>query len=235
MDCVLCYELFDESQYKPYSINPCGHYFCKVCLDKIKNNKCPTCRGNIQSKTLNRGILDLINPEKLIQDGKNDNINNKNIRLLKHSLIEEVENLLNEWKTKKENEIQKIKLKIKSLVTDIEKDKLLKIAKIEADSLKIINRLNHVENVFNRDIKQEIEAYALNVKMSQENIKNSSESKLALQHADILKEEIRTKSVEIRNLEEFWHPFIYLSNFNGENAIGNIVKSKNDGIYVLIK
>ena len=65
MECLLCFEFYDDGKHKPHSINPCGHHFCATCLDKIKNKTCPTCRGNIQSKTLNRGILELINPEVL--------------------------------------------------------------------------------------------------------------------------------------------------------------------------
>ena len=180
--------------------------------------------------------MDLLNPEKLFQEGNNSNSNsNKKIRLFKHSLNEEVENFFNEWKMKKENEIRKFKAKIKSLIDDVERDKVLKIAKIEADSQKIINRLNLVETIFKRDSEEEIEKYFLSVKKSQESIKNSNESKLVLQHAEILKEEIKAKSNEIQNLEEFYRLFIYSSNFNGEHVIGRLVKHQSDGFYTLIK
>jgi hypothetical protein len=231
MECLLCFEFYDDGKHKPHSINPCGHHFCATCLDKIKNKTCPTCRGNIQSKTLNRGILELINPEVLV-DGNN---NNKKIRLFKYSLIEEIENCLGEWKLKKENENKKFKTKIKSLIDEIEKDKALKIAKLEADSQKIITRLNAIENVFKRDTEKEIETYFLSIKKRQEQLKNSNDSKLALEHSEALKEEITKKSGEIQNLEEFCRPFVYMKNFNGEHAIGNIVKFQNEGVYMLIK
>ena len=143
--------------------------------------------------------MDLINSKTSIQDGKN----HKKINLLQNSLIEEVENLICVWKNRKENEMKIFNKKIKSLIDDVEKDKRSKIAKIEADSQQIINRLRLVENNFNRNSLEEIECYFKYVKKKQEYIKDSNESKLALELAENLKEEIRVKSSEIQNLEEF--------------------------------
>ena len=201
MECPLCFELYDEIQRKPFSINPCGHHFCNTCLGKINKKSCPTCRGKLQSKTVNRGLLDLINSETSIQNGINHN--NKKIKLLQNSLIEEVENLIGEWKSRKENEMKIFNKKIKSLIDDVENDKVLKISKIEADSQQIINRLRLVENNFNRDSLEEIESYFKRLKKSQEHIKDSNESKFALEHAEKVKEEIKVKSSAIQNLEEF--------------------------------
>ena len=223
MECPLCYELYDENQNQPYSVNPCGHSFCNICLGKINKNNCPTCRCNIQSKTLNRGLLDLINSKTSIQEGTSHK--NKKIKLFQNSLIEEVENLLGEWKSRKENQVKIFNKKIKSLIDDVEKDKVMKIAKIEADSQQIINRLRLVENNFNRESLEEKESYFKCVKKKQEYIKDSNESKLALEHAENLKEEIRAKSSEMQNLEEFCRPFSHASNLNGESATGSLVKS----------
>ena len=232
MECPLCFELYDENQRKPFSINPCGHHFCNSCLGKINKKTCPTCRGKLQSKTLNRGILDLINSETSIQDGTKPN--NKKIKLLQDSLIEEVENMISEWKNRKENEMKIFNKKIKSLIDDVEKDKVIKIAKVEADSQQIINRLRLVETNFNRDSLEEIESFLKPLKKSQEHIKDSNESKLALELAENLKEEIKVKLPAIQNLEEFCSPFVYVSNLNGENVIGNLVKSL-DGLHMIVK
>jgi hypothetical protein len=224
MECFLCTELYDANTHKPYSLNPCGHHFCVSCLEKTGTKTCPTCRGTIQSKTLNRAVLELITPETNMQG-----------KLLKHSLIGETESLLSEWKTKKESEMKKFKEKLQSLKFEIEKDKIEKITKLEMNSEKLIIYLNAVESICTKDNVKEIEKFSLNVKYSQEQVKKSDESKLALQLAECLKNEIAKKSTEIQNLDEFVQPFSYLKNFNGEHAIGSLVKCQMDGDFVQIK
>jgi len=224
MECFLCTELYDTNTHKPYSLNPCGHHFCVSCLEKAKATTCPTCRGNIQSKTLNRAVLELITPETNMQG-----------KLLKHSLIGETESLLDEWKKKKEYEMTKFKEKLQSLKIDIEKDKNEKIAKLEMDSEKLVMYLNAVQSICATDNDKEIEKFASSVKDSQDQVKNSDDSKLALQLAESLKNEIAQKSTEIQNLDEFVQPFGYLKHFNGEHAIGSIVKCQMDGDFVQIK
>jgi hypothetical protein len=49
---LLCSVCINDS--KQYAIVPCGHKFCKTCIDTIKSmsheqRRCPTCRGTIDS------------------------------------------------------------------------------------------------------------------------------------------------------------------------------------------
>ena len=170
-------------------------------------------------------MLELINPETKIHG-----------KLFKHSLIGETVSLLDEWKKKKEYEMAKFQEKLQSLKIDIEKDKNEKIAKLEMDSEKLIMYLNAVQSICTKDNDKEIEKFSLSVKDNQEQVKNSDESRLALQLAESLKNEIARKSTEIQNLDEFAQPFSYLKHFNGEQAIGSIVKCQNDdGVYMQIK
>jgi hypothetical protein len=60
MECKICLHKYDEVVRIPYSINSCGHCYCISCLNKINSQNCPTCRGKITSKTINRAILELI-------------------------------------------------------------------------------------------------------------------------------------------------------------------------------
>ena len=60
MECELCVELYDESQHRPWIFTPCGHCYCQECVNKLINQSCPKCRGRVLSKTLNRGLLDVI-------------------------------------------------------------------------------------------------------------------------------------------------------------------------------
>ena len=67
MQCQICFESYDNDSHKPFTINPCGHYFCAKCVDEFNRPnpqiilaKCPVCRVNIESTTLNRAILDMM-------------------------------------------------------------------------------------------------------------------------------------------------------------------------------
>ena len=60
MECSICFNKYDNAQRKPYVINPCGHCFCFKCLAELPSQLCPNDRGKIESKTLNRAILELV-------------------------------------------------------------------------------------------------------------------------------------------------------------------------------
>ncbi len=58
-ECDLCVEPFNQYDKKPYSIVPCGHTMCLVCLTKLEHNKlpCPFCRELTESKIPNWEII----------------------------------------------------------------------------------------------------------------------------------------------------------------------------------
>jgi hypothetical protein len=60
MECSICFNKYDNAQHKPYVIHPCGHCFCSKCLAGLASQLCPNDRGKIESKTLNRAILELV-------------------------------------------------------------------------------------------------------------------------------------------------------------------------------
>ena len=57
MDCNICYESFDHSIRKPYSLSSCPHTYCLKCLDQLNNNKCPNCNEPIKGKNINIALL----------------------------------------------------------------------------------------------------------------------------------------------------------------------------------
>ena len=67
MECSICQEDYNENENKPYLINPCGHCMCLKCLYRLSSPLCPHCRGKIESRTINRGILDCIDTIKNLQ------------------------------------------------------------------------------------------------------------------------------------------------------------------------
>ena len=62
--CPICYELMVPPNYSPTMLFPCGHTFCKGCVN-IQNGhrkltNCPFCRKKIQSHAVNILLQNLI-------------------------------------------------------------------------------------------------------------------------------------------------------------------------------
>ena len=60
--CPICFELFLPPSNQPFILFPCGHTFCKVCINsyaKLKK-KCPFCRTPFQSMAPNISLQNLI-------------------------------------------------------------------------------------------------------------------------------------------------------------------------------
>jgi hypothetical protein len=64
MNCEICFESFDHSIRKPYSLSSCSHTYCLSCLQSFTNNKCPTCNKKFKQKNPNIALLKLI-PESI--------------------------------------------------------------------------------------------------------------------------------------------------------------------------
>jgi len=69
MECQICYEHFDSKSFIPKILVKCGHSFCKVCIERIINNKisvqCPICRettkiGKKESLPTNYSLCEII-------------------------------------------------------------------------------------------------------------------------------------------------------------------------------
>jgi len=61
--CPICFELFLPPEHSPILIIPCGHTFCKGCLEDMKKKAkyaCPFCRIKIQSQAPNISLQKLI-------------------------------------------------------------------------------------------------------------------------------------------------------------------------------
>ena len=218
MKCTLCEHEYDNEESKPYSINPCGHYCCMSCLNKITNELCPFCRGPIQTKNLNRGILDLINPDYVQQNMLN---------LLKRSLLEEVKNGENSLKSTSEAKLTEVREFFTSLRNQVQVDKSKKINKIENDDKIVIAQLDHMEQNASRKNTKEVDDY-LSVRGEYlEKIEQSETSELALENSKKVKELIMTKSNLLK--DNFLPPLSYSNNFNGADAIGSILQLENDG------
>ncbi len=58
--CSICYEPYDQSIHRPYSMSSCPHTFCLKCSEQFKENKCPKCGLRSEGKNLNMALLQVI-------------------------------------------------------------------------------------------------------------------------------------------------------------------------------
>lgn len=61
-ECSICNNGYNNADLKPFMIIPCGHTYCKKCIDRKQLDKtgCPQCKGPINSKIENHFALDSI-------------------------------------------------------------------------------------------------------------------------------------------------------------------------------
>ena len=69
MDCQICFNQYDHSKHKPYSLSSCPHTFCACCLVKVK--KCPICNKIYKEMHPNLALLAFI-PESEYDKARND-------------------------------------------------------------------------------------------------------------------------------------------------------------------
>ena len=60
--CPICLELFLPPSNQPFILFPCGHTFCKLCINTHakQQSKCPYCRQTIKSMAPNISLQNLI-------------------------------------------------------------------------------------------------------------------------------------------------------------------------------
>jgi len=59
-DCQICYEQYDHSIRKPHLLSSCGHTYCLSCLNRLGDNKCPTCKKVSNEKHPNTALIEFI-------------------------------------------------------------------------------------------------------------------------------------------------------------------------------
>ena len=118
--CQICYEPYDQSIRRPYSMSSCPHTYCLKCLEQIKNNRCPECGIRSKGKNLNMALL------QLIPESEYDKLKAESLKAFIH---------LNEAKQDlKQNRLEKISIhetkleSIKQVISD-ETEKIIDILK----------------------------------------------------------------------------------------------------------
>ena len=235
MNCQICFENYNDTKVKPYSITPCGHTFCLKCLDNLihstpnKNDlaKCPKCRIPIIGKLMNFAILDVLDLN-LIPDS---NVGlKKNIQKSLHELQESESTFFPAYEAKTiEN-----KDRIKQLKDEINSQTIDLINQIKQNRVSLFKTADQIEALMNESLNRYltgIQQLQLGINEFTTKLKNMnqyerSELNTFKDEIDKLKLEFDTNMHEMKSCSfklEFKKFSINKPNFN---FIGEIIHEK---------
>ena len=133
MTCQICFNSYDHSIRKPYSLS-CPHTFCICCLEKLKGNKCPSCNLSIINKNPNLALLEFI-PESSYDKIKAESL----------KAINEIHEIRNDFNKKRDLKLKEYLDKfnlIRETITS-ETDRLVNL--LRDNQNKLINETNLLE------------------------------------------------------------------------------------------
>ena len=152
LDCTICFERYNTVGNKPYLISPCGHCYCKACLDKLKEKTCPECRGNMDSITINRPIL------KILNEPIHNHIPPVIEELVYYTNV--VQEQLDLLRVKQNEKMAECKTRIESLRVKVQQEKAKRLQALEKDSLSLMKELDQIENKCNQDFQNVNEEFS---------------------------------------------------------------------------
>ncbi len=150
MNCDICYELFDHSIRKPYSLATCPHTYCSKCLQQFNSNNCPQCNEPIKGKNINLALL------KLIPESSYDRLKEKSLKTcveineMKKDLKKNREEKLNIHETKLNSIKQTISDETNKIITILKQNELMLTNECDTllDEIKFnLNSNNYEENI----------------------------------------------------------------------------------------
>ncbi len=185
MNCDICFEPYDHSIRKPYSLMSCPHSYCLSCLEQLPTNKCPQCNKTFKDKNPNLALL------KLIPKSSYDYLKEKSLK----SLIDlsEIKAVL---KDKRESKLKHHETKlslIKKIIGD-ETNKLINILK--QNELQLVNECNKTFD--------EINAHLDSNKYEQNGLLqiNNIDSKEKIEKNSLNKDELNCLSVKMTEIKQ---------------------------------
>jgi hypothetical protein len=133
LQCPVCHEDFNTTDYKPFVSSRCGHSFCQKCINKIGEN-CPVCREFCHGYVKNYSLIEILEsvPSMEVLSAEAKKISDM-LAKAAHNLIENEER-----KKMRETVLKKVKEKVDREVqliresTSKEQERLKKV-KEEAD------------------------------------------------------------------------------------------------------
>ena len=139
--CSICFELMLPKLHSPILLFPCGHTFCKECIEhnfKTNGKKCPWCREKVASHAVNLSLQNII-----VAFAKENTV--KQVEIEKpsgeyESQLEMFELRCNILKQERENNVSEIK--------DIEKkieSEEVTVRELKKEERRILDKLEAVE------------------------------------------------------------------------------------------
>jgi hypothetical protein len=194
--CQICYEPYDQSIRRPYSMSSCPHTYCLKCLEQITNNRCPECGIRSKGKNLNMALL------QLIPESEYDKLKAESLKALIH--LNEAKKYLKQNRLEKLN-IHETKLEsIKQVISD-ETDKIINILKEKKNNLinecnQMLYRIkNHLTSTKYED-KESLQIGLTKVKIENNEL-NEDEMKSLNNKITEINNELNKLSESIRNYE----------------------------------
>ena len=207
MDCERCLKSFNFNDRKPYLISPCGHSYCKICLDNLVDEKCPDCRCAIECVIVNRGVLHNLTKNKA-----------KSLDLEFQVHLDEAKSLLNKLvknQNDKDNEHKTIAHNLKSA---IQREKQCKIDALERETSLLIRNIDEIENNLNNECESVIANFSGKVQQF-ENV-TTEKTKIDIKEVITLKQDLVSKIAEKHVVSFEFKPTVLSKR---QNVIGQVV------------
>jgi hypothetical protein len=213
-NCEICFEPFDHSIHKPYSLMSCPHTYCLSCLQRLTNNTCPQCALPIIGKNLNIALL------KFIPESNYDKLKSESLKVC-IDLNEINQNLKNNSQIKLTKHEARL-ASIKQIITD-ETNKMISLLRQneqnltnECDTMLIeiksnLNANKYQDEIQIGDVKEKIEKDGYN----QDELINLNNTLLEM------KQKSNELTVQIKNYENYYE-FIQNKILNDNLSIGKI-------------
>jgi hypothetical protein len=197
MSCTICFNSYDHSVHKPYTLSCLLHTYCISCIEKLDKRNCPICNEPITKKHPNIALLEFI-PES-----KYDKLKSETLKSL-HEL-KEIKQNLNQKRDEKLNEYLQQIGHVKQAINK-QSNKFVKL--IKSNKLKLLNELSLIEvdlkkKCFNSNqiIENDVEIRVNNSKFMLEN-NECSKKKLIQLNKDTC--ELKTRLNELlMQIEQF--------------------------------
>jgi len=194
--CPICYESFDHSIRRPYSMSSCPHIFCLKCSEQFKENKCPKCGLRSEGKNLNMALL------QVIPESEYDKLKAESLKAFIH---------LNEAKQDlKQNRLEKLNIhetKLESIKQEIsdETEKIINILKKQKNNLinecdKMLDRIKNHLTSNNYEDKESLQVGFTKVNIEKNEL-NEDEMKNLNNKITEINNELNKLSDSIKNYE----------------------------------
>ena len=141
MSCQICFNPYDHSLYKPYTLTCQLHTFCISCIGRFNERKCPVCNKSFKKSFPNLALLEVI-PES-----NYDKLKAESFKIL-NELNEMKNNLANKRDEKQEKYLKEIN-EVKKTINN-EANNLVKLVRDSQE--KLINEANVIESNMKRKL-----------------------------------------------------------------------------------